>query len=92
MEFYVANHEKAALSPGHKLWYLNVQENFIFDPLHVKSGHFGIYKTFEKISEQFFWPGYEQDICTAVVKCEQCQRRNQPVPKSQALLGTINAD
>ena len=65
---------------------------FIFDQLHVKSGHFGIYKTFEKISERFFWPGYEQDIRTAVVKCEQCQRRNQPVPKSQAPLGTINAD
>ena len=65
---------------------------FIFDQLHVKLVHFGIYKTFEKISERFFWPGYKQDIHTAVVKCEQCQRCNQPMPKSQAPLGTINAD
>ena len=45
-----------------------------------------------KSVNDIFWPGYEQDIRTAVVKCEQCQRRNQPVPKSQAPLGTINAD
>ena len=44
------------------------------------------------LCRQFFWPGYEQDIRSAVEKCEQCQRRNQPVPKSQAPLGTINAD
>ena len=33
---------------------------FIFDQLHVKSGHFGIHKTFEKISERFslFRGGY----------------------------------
>ena len=30
---------------------------FIFDQLHMKSGHFGIYKTFEKISERIVWPG-----------------------------------
>ena len=31
----------------------------IIDQLHAKSGHLGGYKTFGKVREQFFWPGYE---------------------------------
>ncbi|KAL5486581.1 hypothetical protein EMCRGX_G019083 [Ephydatia muelleri] len=35
---------------------------------------------------------YEQDVREAVEKCEVCQRRNHPVPKPQAPLGTISSD
>lgn len=64
---------------------------FIFDQLHVKSGHLGVYKTFEKVRERFYWPGYEDDIREAVEKCDACQRRKQPVPQPRAPLGTINS-
>ena len=64
----------------------------IFDQLHVKSGHLGVYKTFQKVRERFFWPGYERDIREEVEKCEACQRRNNPVPQPRAPLGTINSN
>ena len=34
----------------------------ILEQLHNNAGHLGIRKTFEKVNEQFFWPGYEQDV------------------------------
>ena len=64
----------------------------IIDQLHAKSRHLGGYKTFGKVRERFFWPGYEQDVREAVEKCEVCQRCNHPVPKPQAPLGTISSD
>ena len=64
----------------------------IIDQLHAKSGHLGVYKTFGKVRERFFWPGYEKDVWEAVEKCGVCQRSNHPVPKPQAPLGTISSD
>ena len=63
-----------------------------FDQLHVKSGHLGVYKTFQKVRERFFWPGYERDIREEVEKCEAFQRRNHLVPQPRAPLGTINSN
>ena len=65
--------------------------SYIFDELHSMSGHLGAYKTFQKIKERFFWPGYEQEIHDAVQRCDICQRRNHPIPASQAPLGTISS-
>ena len=36
--------------------------SYILDELHNKSGHLGAFKTFQKIKERYFWPGYEQEI------------------------------
>ena len=54
-------------------------------------GHLGVHKTFEKVKDRYFWPGYEKDILHLVEKCEPCQRRNQPAPTPQAPLGTITS-
>ena len=56
----------------------------ILEQLHNNAGHLGIRKTFEKVKERFFWPGYEQDVKDAVQQCDRCQRRNHPIPKHQA--------
>ena len=46
--------------------------SYILDELHSKSEHLhvGAFKTFQKIKEQFFWPGYEQEIHEAVQRCD----------------------
>ena len=59
----------------------------ILEQLHNNAGHLGIRKTFEKVKERFFWPGYEQDVKDAVQRCDRCQRRNHPIPKHQAPIG-----
>ena len=66
--------------------------SYIFEELHIKSGHQGVHKTLEKVKERFFWPGYEQEIRDAVQRCDICQRRNHPVPAPQAPLGTISSN
>ena len=63
----------------------------VFDQLHCIAGHLGVHKTFEKVMDRYFWPGYEKDILHLVEKCEPCQRRNQPAPTPQAPLGTITS-
>ena len=63
----------------------------VFDQLHCKAGHLGVHKTFEKVKDRYFWPGYGKDILHLFEKCEPCQRRNQPAPTPQAPLGTITS-
>jgi RNase H-like domain found in reverse transcriptase/Reverse transcriptase (RNA-dependent DNA polymerase)/Integrase zinc binding domain/Chromo (CHRromatin Organisation MOdifier) domain/Integrase core domain len=38
------------------------------------SGHFGQYKTAEKIKANFYWPNMDQDIDEYVRSCDSCQR------------------
>ena len=64
----------------------------ILQQLHDNNGHLGLHKTTESVKEQFYWPGYEQEIEKWVRECQQCQRRNTPQPKPQAPLGTIRAN
>ena len=64
----------------------------IVEQLHSNAGHLGIRKTFEKVKERFFWPGYEQDVKDAVQRCDRCQRRNHPIPKHQAPIDTIESE
>ena len=45
---------KSSTKPKTQILVPKCLRKFIFDQLHVKSEHFGIYKTFEKISEQLF--------------------------------------
>ena len=59
--------------------------------LHNNTGHLGLRKTTERVKEQFYWPGYEQDIEMWVRDCQECQQRNTPQPKPQAPLWTMKA-
>ena len=61
----------------------------VLTQLHNSGGHFGIWKTMEKVKERFYWPGYEEDVEKWVRECSACQRRNPPQQLPRAPLGTI---
>ncbi|XP_068229386.1 uncharacterized protein [Palaemon carinicauda] len=49
------------------------------------AGHFGVKKTFQKLSEHFFWPGMRRDVKRHVLSCKVCQlvgKPNQKIPKA----------
>lgn len=46
------------------------------------SGHLGIFKTYHKILEHFYWPGLKQDVSSFIKTCHVCQvvgKVNQPI-------------
>ena len=43
-----------------------------------ESGHFGIAKTAELVSRDFFWPKLEQSVRKYVLACELCHRIKAP--------------
>ncbi|XP_068206239.1 uncharacterized protein [Palaemon carinicauda] len=48
-------------------------------------GHFGVRKTFQKLSEHFFWPGMRRDVKRHELSCKVCQlvgKPNQKFPKA----------
>ena len=47
----------------------------------VSSGHFGTWKTLERIRQRFYWPGCKNDVETWVAGCEVCQKRKNPKQK-----------
>ena len=67
-------------------------KDIVLQQLHNQGGHLGVFKTTENIKAQFYWPGYEQDIQTWISSCQQCQRRNPPLPGPRAPLGTIKTN
>ena len=50
--------------------------NFILNIAHNESsaGHFGINKTFDKVSRYFYWPGIRKDVTKFCKSCDLCQR------------------
>jgi putative transposase len=44
----------------------------------IFGGHLSIGKAFYKLSRNFFWPGYHDDLEGHIKKCEICQRRRVP--------------
>ena len=42
---------------------------------HPTAGHFGIEKTYEKISKRFYWKNMKKEIEEYIKSCEKCQRR-----------------
>lgn len=47
-----------------------------------EAGHFGFYKTFNRISERFYWPKMRYDISKHLANCRQCleQKSSQSAP------------
>ena len=65
----------------------------ILTALHegVAGGHLGQEKTFNKIKERFYWPGYWNDTCNWCQTCASCAtRKSTPTPR-RAPLGSIAA-
>jgi len=55
------------------------------------SGHLGIDKTFLRLREAFYWPGYSRDVDHYVSSCQICQERNGPPSLPRAQLQSITA-
>ena len=46
--------------------------------LHEHCGHFGMAKTFDRVREQFYWPGMKKDVYEWVSSCEVCCQKKSP--------------
>ena len=53
------------------------------------SGHMGTEKSFQRVQERFYWPGYARDVEAYVRSCSVCQQRQGSVPKPSAALQQI---
>ena len=43
------------------------------------SGHLGVYKTYHKIHNHFFWPGLKSDVSHHCQSCHTCQMVGNPI-------------
>ena len=57
----------------------------------VASGHLGQEKTFNRVKERFYWPGYYDNSNRCCQTCASCATRKQPPTARRAPLGTITA-
>ena len=57
----------------------------------VAGGHLGQEKTFNRVKERFYWPGYYDDTRRWCQTCASCATRKQPPTARRAPLGTITA-
>ena len=58
-----------------------IQRSLLKEILHFLQedcGHFGIAKTFDRVREQFFWPGLRKDVHEWVSSCEVCYQKKFP--------------
>ena len=49
------------------------------------SGHLGVNKTYHKILNHFYWPGFKADVSNNCRSCHTCQvvwKPNQVIPKA----------
>lgn len=65
--------------PEGRRWLLAVPSEFRSEILHhfhddLTAGHLGLFKTYARIRNRFFWPGMYRTICKYVRSCPQCQR------------------
>ncbi len=52
-------------------------------------GHFGVTKTKVKVSERFWWPGFEEDVRAYVAGCPVCAASKNPLAWPRAALHPI---
>ena len=76
----------------------NHLRNFVVQQYHDQNGHMGVQKTFDSISQKYYWPNLFKEINKYVNECTICQTRSlqkirQPIqetdipPYSMAKLG-----
>lgn len=51
------------------------------------AGHLGVYKTFKRIQNNFYWPKMRQDIAKYIKNCQICQRTKYDQGKPYGFLG-----
>ena len=52
-------------------------------------GHLGEEKTFGRLKERYYWPGYHADVQDWCRNCASCAARKTPSPKNRAPLKSI---
>ena len=69
----------------------NLQKNILiqFHDKALGGGHFGMYKTLEKIKQYYFWPGIRKDVKNYIKNCERCQKTKVDSGKKFGLLKPI---
>ncbi|KAI5750678.1 hypothetical protein M8J77_000323 [Diaphorina citri] len=50
----------------------------ILSESHDASGHFGVHRTYSRVSQHYFWPGMWEQVTQYVRSCESCQRVKAP--------------
>jgi hypothetical protein len=73
-----------------------VPENFIpivLQQCHnaITAGHLGVKKTYERVSEQYYWKGMWEDIRSWIAQCIQCCMRKELPDRNLGQMGTIEA-
>ena len=51
------------------------------------AGHLGIEKTYEKITQEYYWPGVWHDVYQFVQECDACQRYKADQTAPKGLMG-----
>lgn len=51
------------------------------------SGHFGFYKTLNRIQEQYYWPGMRHDVLRYIRSCHVCGEQKMPNRSTMGLMG-----
>ena len=47
----------------------------------VTTGHLGAYKTYEKVRQRYYWPGFKTDVKHHIFRSDKCQKRFGPPQK-----------
>lgn len=65
------------------------QRGEIIDSCHSppNCGHFGFYKTFHRLQEQYYWPKMRQDVLRFVKSCLVCGAQKAPNCSPMGLMG-----
>ena len=53
----------------------------------MTAGNLGIEKTYERIAQEYYWPGVWHDVYQFVQKCDDCQRYQPDQTVSKGLMG-----
>ena len=56
----------------------------------ITSGHFGVNKTFDLISRNFWWPKLRRDVKEFIKSCDICCKAKVPRHKPYGLLSPLS--
>lgn len=75
----VAN-EKANLAPMYQIVLPSVVRTAVLKLAHdhIMGGHLGVNKTFQRVSQYFYWPGLRTGIANYCRSCHECQLVGKP--------------
>ncbi|KAI2661959.1 Retrovirus-related Pol polyprotein from transposon 17.6 [Labeo rohita] len=72
--------EKANLAPRHQIVLPSVVRASVLKLAHdhVMGGHLGVNKTFQRVSQYFYWPGLRTSVANYCRSCRECQLVGKP--------------